>query len=79
MLKLKPSLVIFDCDGVLVDSEPLANTILTRHLGRAGIELSEAQVQGIFRGCSAAMCPLYCCGGWPPGGAVPSEAAADWL
>ena len=56
MLKLKPSLVIFDCDGVLVDSEPLANTILTRHLGRAGIELSEAQVQAMFRGCSAAMC-----------------------
>jgi len=49
-------LVIFDCDGVLVDSEPVGNRILTEHLGRAGIQMTEAQVQRLFRGCSAAMC-----------------------
>lgn len=31
-----PALVIFDCDGVLVDSEPIANRILARALTEAG-------------------------------------------
>ncbi|HYM31752.1 MAG TPA: HAD family hydrolase [Candidatus Cybelea sp.] len=30
-------LVIFDCDGVLVDSEPIANRIFVEHLARHGI------------------------------------------
>src|SRR3569623_3826311 len=33
-------LVIFDCDGVLVDSEPLAMRVLLRALGRAGLDVS---------------------------------------
>jgi HAD superfamily hydrolase (TIGR01509 family) len=30
-------LIIFDCDGVLVDSEPLANLVLSRALNREGL------------------------------------------
>jgi len=33
-------LVIFDCDGVLVDSEPLANTCFARALRREGLDWS---------------------------------------
>lgn len=33
-------LVIFDCDGVLVDSEPLANTCFARALQREGLDWS---------------------------------------
>jgi HAD superfamily hydrolase (TIGR01509 family) len=34
---MRPDLVIFDCDGVLVDSEPIANRVLAEHLSRAGL------------------------------------------
>ena len=33
-------LVIFDCDGVLVDSEPLAMRVLLRALANAGLDVS---------------------------------------
>lgn len=33
-------LIIFDCDGVLVDSEPLANEVLLSNLKREGLSLS---------------------------------------
>mgnify|MGYP002634254769 CR=1 FL=1 len=34
-----PGLVIFDCDGVLVDTEGLSNRILTRALQREGLDV----------------------------------------
>ncbi|HUD51961.1 MAG TPA: HAD family hydrolase, partial [Parvibaculum sp.] len=34
-----PSLVIFDCDGVLVDSEPVANRLLARVLAEDGFDV----------------------------------------
>jgi HAD superfamily hydrolase (TIGR01509 family) len=37
-------LVIFDCDGVLVDSEPIAVRIDVEMLAEVGIEMSEAEV-----------------------------------
>ena len=37
---MPPDLVIFDCDGVLVDSEPIANRIFVEHLARHGIALT---------------------------------------
>lgn len=49
-------LVIFDCDGVLVDSEPIANGILAAHLRASGVALSDAEVMAQFRGRSAAGC-----------------------
>lgn len=49
-------LVIFDCDGVLVDSEPLANSVLARHLRAAGLPWTDAEVMARFRGHAASAC-----------------------
>lgn len=35
----EPSLVIFDCDGVLVDSEPLSMRVLLESITKKGVEL----------------------------------------
>ncbi len=45
-------LVIFDCDGVLVDSEPIAVRIDLEMLAQFGIEMSEADVIARFVGRS---------------------------
>lgn len=45
-------LVIFDCDGVLVDSEPIALEIDRKVLHIVGIELSEAEIVDRFMGRS---------------------------
>jgi HAD superfamily hydrolase (TIGR01509 family) len=50
----KPDLVIFDCDGVLVDSEVLSCECLSELLGEYGIVLSEDQVVELFLGRSTA-------------------------
>ena len=43
-------LVIFDCDGVLIDSEPIANRVLARQLHAAGTSLPESEVMARFVG-----------------------------
>ncbi|MEN3346673.1 MAG: hypothetical protein V7632_308 [Bradyrhizobium sp.] len=53
-------LVIFDCDGVLVDSEELSCRCLSEALGRAGIEMSTAQAAKLFLGRSSAAVTDYC-------------------
>ena len=45
-----PRLVIFDCDGVLVDSPPLINRTLMRVLASYGLQLQPEEVQAHFRG-----------------------------
>ena len=45
-------LVIFDLDGVLVDSEPISSQITAAALAEAGIEISEAEVCDRFLGIS---------------------------
>ena len=45
-----PSLVIFDCDGVLVDTEPVANRALARVLGECGYEISYEECRRLFVG-----------------------------
>ena len=42
--------VLFDCDGVLVDSEPITNGVLRQMLGEAGWALSQAECERIFIG-----------------------------
>lgn len=49
-------LVIFDCDGVLVDSEPLANAVLHAEIRRLGLELSLEESTGLFTGRSLRSC-----------------------
>ena len=43
-------MVIFDCNGVLVDSEPLATTIVSQEFTRAGFPLSPEVVARYFTG-----------------------------
>ena len=50
----KPDLVIFDCDGVLVDSEVLSCQCLSEVLGECGIALSEDEAVELFLGRSTA-------------------------
>ena len=42
--------VLFDCDGVLVDSEPIANRVLAEHLTAVGLVLTPAEVEAQFVG-----------------------------
>lgn len=42
--------VLFDCDGVLVDSEPITNGVLRQMLHEAGWPLSQAECERIFIG-----------------------------
>lgn len=45
-----PSLVIFDCDGVLVDTEPVANRLLARVLSEEGFQISYEECRRLFVG-----------------------------
>lgn len=47
-------LVIFDCDGVLVDSEPISNVLLRDALSDHGLEMSLTEVIDTFVGRSMA-------------------------
>ncbi len=49
-------LIIFDCDGVLVDSEPTANRVFTAALHELGLDWSYEQVCGRFIGLSMSRC-----------------------
>ena len=49
-----PGLVVFDCDGVLVDSEPIGLAILLATLGEAGLSLDPAVAHDRFLGRSLA-------------------------
>ena len=48
------SLIIFDCDGVLVDSEPLAFRVLLEGLAAAGHPMEVAKAYELFLGRSLA-------------------------
>ncbi|MGR3622301.1 HAD family hydrolase [Pseudophaeobacter sp.] len=45
-----PQLIIFDCDGVLVDSEPTSNQALVDNLARHGLELTLERAMELFVG-----------------------------
>lgn len=44
------ALVIFDCDGVLVDSEPISNRVLAESITDLGVPITAEEVQQKFRG-----------------------------
>jgi HAD superfamily hydrolase (TIGR01509 family) len=48
------ALVIFDCDGVLVDSEPISVRLLVETLAESGLALTPAEVDARFLGRSLA-------------------------
>lgn len=54
MKKIK--LVIFDCDGVLVDSEPIANEVFAQHLSQIGLPHTTDQAMSCFMGRSMKSC-----------------------
>jgi HAD superfamily hydrolase (TIGR01509 family) len=43
-------LVIFDCDGVLVDSEPVSNRLVSTELGKLGWMLTPGEANDVFLG-----------------------------
>jgi HAD superfamily hydrolase (TIGR01509 family) len=45
-----PRLVIFDCDGVLVDSEGISNAVLAEALRGVGLEISGREAHDRYRG-----------------------------
>jgi HAD superfamily hydrolase (TIGR01509 family) len=49
-------LVIFDSDGVLVDSEPIANRVLNERLGAIGLPLSLEETSRAFQGRTLPVC-----------------------
>lgn len=51
-MQIGAKLVIFDCDGVLVDSEPISVSVLVDHLRNAGISLHESEAYSLFLGRS---------------------------
>ena len=51
---MSPALIIFDCDGVLVDTERRANLITQKTLASYGWQLSMSEVLERFMGRSVA-------------------------
>ena len=49
-MQLPPDLVIFDCDGVLVDSEPITNLVIRDNLARHGLDLPLNEIIELFVG-----------------------------
>lgn len=46
----KASYVLFDCDGVLVDSEPITQSVLADDLSRHGLQVAPSDVAALFTG-----------------------------
>ena len=53
---MKYDLIIFDCDGVIVDSEPIANRIFAKLLHELGYSLTYAECEKMFTGRSDKDC-----------------------
>ena len=53
---LKPAAVLFDCDGVVVDSEPATFDLLAEDLGQRGLHLSFAEMERLFLGGTIERC-----------------------
>ncbi|OWV83446.1 hydrolase [Rhizobium sp. R72] len=54
MAKAETRLVIFDCDGVLVDSEPISVSVLVKAMNDLDVPITEEEVYGRFLGRSLA-------------------------
>lgn len=47
---MTPKLVIFDCDGVLVDTEPTTDRVLSANLSSHGLHIAQSEVHSLFAG-----------------------------
>jgi len=47
---MTPKAILFDCDGVLVDSEPITDRALVANLARHGLRVTGEEVADLFRG-----------------------------
>jgi HAD superfamily hydrolase (TIGR01509 family) len=54
MANAETRLVIFDCDGVLVDSEPISVSVLVKAMNDLDVPITEEEVYGRFLGRSLA-------------------------
>ena len=52
MADAEPQLIIFDCDGVLVDSEPISISVLVAAMNDLGVPITEDQAYERFLGRS---------------------------
>ena len=68
--------MIFDCDGVLVDSEPIANRVLAEQLRSVGISIPESEVMRRFVGKTRGQCLALATE--IRGRALPERFGADW-
>jgi HAD superfamily hydrolase (TIGR01509 family) len=50
LTRMRPKAVIFDCDGVVVDSEPLAFALLAQDLSAHGFVISQAEMEAELLG-----------------------------
>ena len=69
MLKSLPELIIFDCDGVLVDSEMISSRVFANILCRAGLQMTPEEAFLQFKGGSIGQSMAYVekvLGGPPP-------------
>jgi len=68
--------VIFDCDGVLIDSEPIANRVLARQLEAAGLHMTLDDVMRTFVGRTRDGCIEMA--GRMLGRPLPAQFGAQW-
>ncbi|KAB2879632.1 MAG: HAD-IA family hydrolase [Albidovulum sp.] len=47
---MRPAAVLFDCDGVLVDSEPITDRVIAANLTRHGLALAATEIHALFLG-----------------------------
>ncbi|MCB2151360.1 MAG: HAD family phosphatase, partial [Rhodobacteraceae bacterium] len=47
---MRPAAVLFDCDGVIVDSEPTTDRVIAANLTRHGLPMDPDGVRSLFRG-----------------------------
>ena len=73
---VRPQLVIFDCDGVLVDSEPIANRVFAEQLGLHGMPMKVEDVVLHFIGSTRDMCIEKA--GVMRGEPLPARFATEW-
>ena len=56
---MRPELIIFDCDGVLIDSESIASRLVARNVTALGWPMTTEEAMGHFLGMSiVAMEPI---------------------